>query len=59
MTRKLLRILRILQDFSGESAYARYCEHVRSKQPEAPLPTERDFYLTRLQEKYARPERCC
>jgi uncharacterized short protein YbdD (DUF466 family) len=57
--RNLIRLWRILQDVSGESAYARYCEHLRCRHPEAPLPTEREFYLTRLEERYARPERCC
>ena len=57
--RRLLRLWRNLQDLSGESAYARYCEHVRSQQPEAPLLTAKEFYLTRLEDKYARPERCC
>ncbi len=59
MKQKLLRIWKILQDVSGESAYARYCEHLRIKHPEIPLPTEKEFFLRNLKEKYARPERCC
>jgi uncharacterized short protein YbdD (DUF466 family) len=43
----------------GEGEYARYCEHLRIKHPERALPTAGEFWVTRLKEKYSRPNRCC
>jgi uncharacterized short protein YbdD (DUF466 family) len=43
----------------GEGEYARYCEHLRARHPEMRIPTAREFYVSRLNEKYARPNRCC
>jgi uncharacterized short protein YbdD (DUF466 family) len=55
----LERIWRGLKQLTGEGDYARYCEHLRSRHPEGKIPTEREFYLDRLNEKYTRPSRCC
>jgi len=55
----LLRCWRFLERIVGEGDYARYCAHLRSRHPEARIPTEREYYLTRLEERYARPTRCC
>ena len=55
----LLRLWRSLQELAGENAYRKYCEHTHARHPERPLPTEEEFYLERLAEKYARPNRCC
>lgn len=48
-----------LGEASGESAYARYCAHLRVRHPGRPLPSEKEFYISRLAEKYSRPSRCC
>jgi uncharacterized short protein YbdD (DUF466 family) len=57
--RFLRAVYRILGEIAGEGDYARYCEHLRARHPGTRLPTEREFYLARLQEKYSRPSRCC
>jgi len=58
-----MRLLRkwwfMLGQVMGEGEYLRYCEHLKSKHPEQPLPTPGEFYLSRLNEKYSRPNRCC
>jgi uncharacterized short protein YbdD (DUF466 family) len=57
---RLLRaIWKVLGELSGETNYRRYCEHLRLHHPERRLPSEREFFLARLEEKYARPSRCC
>jgi uncharacterized short protein YbdD (DUF466 family) len=43
----------------GEGEYARYCEHLRSKHPGMQAPTPQEFYVSRLNEKYSRPNKCC
>ncbi len=55
----LLRLYQALGQVLGEGDYARYCEHVRTRHPDARLPTEKEFYLSRLRERYSRPTRCC
>ena len=57
--RRLARLWKILQEMTGDSDYARYSEHLRARHPGYPLPSRREFYLARLEEKYARPSRCC
>ncbi len=49
----------MLREAIGETAYQRYCEHMRARHPERQVPTEKEFYLSRLSEKYSRPNRCC
>jgi uncharacterized short protein YbdD (DUF466 family) len=49
----------ILKELAGETAYDRYCAHLRARHPEQRVPTEREFFLTRLEDKYTRPSRCC
>ncbi len=49
----------LLGQILGEGEYARYCEHMHSRHPGVRLPTAREFYVSRLNEKYARPNRCC
>ncbi len=55
----LVRWWRYLGQLVGEGEYSRYCEHLRAKHPEEELPTESEFYLARLADKYARISRCC
>ncbi len=50
---------KIVMELAGEADYARYCAHLRAHHPEKALPTEREFFLKRLEEKYSRPSRCC
>ena len=49
----------LLGQVMGEGEYARYCEHLRSKHPDKAVPTAKEFYVSRLNEKYSRPNRCC
>jgi len=57
--RRLVKLWKILQEITGDSDYARYCEDLRARDPGHPLLSAREFYLARLEEKYARPSRCC
>ena len=44
----------------GDTAYARYVEHLRRTHPQAPVPTEREYWRQRYAEQDARPgARCC
>lgn len=52
-------IWRVLLELAGDAEYCRYCAHMRSRHPEQRLPSEREFYLSRLKDKYTRPTRCC
>jgi uncharacterized short protein YbdD (DUF466 family) len=49
----------LLGQVMGEGEYARYCEHLHSKHPNLKIPTPEEFYVSRLNEKYSRPTRCC
>lgn len=49
----------MLGQIMGEGEYLRYCEHLRSRHPERSLPTAEEFYVSRMNEKYSRPNRCC
>jgi uncharacterized short protein YbdD (DUF466 family) len=48
-----------LAELTGEAEYPRYCAHLRAHHPERAIPTQREFFLARLEEKYSRPSRCC
>jgi uncharacterized short protein YbdD (DUF466 family) len=54
-----LRILLVLKEVVGDGEYIRYRRHLRAKHPDAPVLNAKDFYLSRLEDKYARPCRCC
>ncbi len=57
---RLLRSLwSVVKESAGERDYARFCEHLRVHHPDVKIPTEKEFYLSRLKEKYSRPNRCC
>lgn len=44
----------------GDSAYARYVEHLTRRHPDAPVPTEREFWRERYADMDAHPgARCC
>jgi uncharacterized short protein YbdD (DUF466 family) len=49
----------LLGQIMGEGEYARYCEHMRSKHPDRKVPSAEEFYVSRMNEKYSRPNRCC
>jgi uncharacterized short protein YbdD (DUF466 family) len=55
----LKKVWHFVRELAGETAYQRYCAHLQERHPDRPLPTEKEFYLSRLQEKYSRPNRCC
>ena len=57
--RRLLQWWKALGQVMGEADYARYCEHIRAQHPNLKVPTEQEFYLSHLKEKYSRPTRCC
>lgn len=60
MTMRYLRMIRrILAELTGEADYARYCAHLRTHHPEQKVATELEFFLTRMDQKYTRPSRCC
>jgi uncharacterized short protein YbdD (DUF466 family) len=49
----------LLGQIMGEGEYARYCEHMRVKHPGRSVVSAAEFYVSRLNEKYSRPNRCC
>ncbi|MBP1602141.1 MAG: putative Selenoprotein [Acidobacteria bacterium] len=55
----VLYCLNILRQVLGEGEYERYCTHMRKKHPGVVPADPREFYATRLEEKYSRPQRCC
>jgi len=57
--RILNTIWQFLKEASGETAYERYCVHLRSRHPDRRVPGKAEFYLLSLEEKYSRPSRCC
>jgi uncharacterized short protein YbdD (DUF466 family) len=49
-----------VREVSGESAYDRYVEHVRSEHPDAVVMSRRDFERLRQDERDRNPRaRCC
>lgn len=53
------RLCRILAEVIGDRDYDVYCAHVARRHPgQQPLPPG-EFYVRRLQDKYARPSSCC
>jgi uncharacterized short protein YbdD (DUF466 family) len=49
-----------VREISGESAYDRYVEHVRSEHPDAVVMSRRDFERLRQDERDRNPRaRCC
>lgn len=44
----------------GDSAYATYVAHQRRRHPDAPVPTEREFWRQRMADQDRNPgARCC
>jgi uncharacterized short protein YbdD (DUF466 family) len=57
---KFLRaVWTVLTELSGEADYRRYCAHLRAHHPDREIPSAKEFFLARLEEKYTRPTRCC
>lgn len=51
-----------VRELTDESAYDRYAEHLRTHDPEAPVPTRREFERMRTDRQEADPRqgfRCC
>jgi uncharacterized short protein YbdD (DUF466 family) len=57
--KKLRTVWKILAEMAGEADYGRYCAHLRVAHPEQSVPSEREFFLAKLEQKYSRPTRCC
>ncbi|MBZ5499810.1 MAG: YbdD/YjiX family protein [Acidobacteriia bacterium] len=57
--RFLHAVWKILAELTGEADYPRYCAHLRARHPGQRVPSKREFFLMRLEEKYTRPTRCC
>jgi len=55
----LRRIWKKLAELAGDADYDRYCAYLRARHPGTRMPTESEFYLARLNDKYSRPTRCC
>jgi len=44
----------------GDRDYRNYVDHLRRRHPDAPVPTERDFWRQRYADAAANPRaRCC
>jgi uncharacterized short protein YbdD (DUF466 family) len=57
---RLERALRTLRRIAGMPDYAAYVAHVRSRHPERPVPSEREFYEEYVRARYeGGPTRCC
>ncbi|MEU8781322.1 YbdD/YjiX family protein [Streptomyces sp. NPDC048637] len=49
-----------VREFTGETAYDRYCERHRRNHPYAPVPTRREYEQLRTQHRETHPSsRCC
>ncbi|MFF8018058.1 CstA-like transporter-associated (seleno)protein [Streptomyces sp. NPDC007929] len=49
-----------LRELTGESEYDRYCLHRQRHDPDAPLPTRREYQLLRTRHQETRTHsRCC
>jgi uncharacterized short protein YbdD (DUF466 family) len=59
MKKLIQTVNRFIREASGEAGYERYCRHLRVHHPGRRIPNEKEFYLSRLEEKYSRPSRCC
>ncbi|HWA56957.1 MAG TPA: YbdD/YjiX family protein [Gemmatimonadales bacterium] len=54
------RIAAVLRRVAGMPDYAAYVEHLRTCHPEAPVPTEREYFAEYTQAKYGSgTSRCC
>lgn len=53
-------VMGYLREVSGETAYERYVEHVRSEHPDAIVMVRRDFERMRQDDRNDNPRaRCC
>ncbi len=57
--KRLKRIVHLLREATGQNAYERYCEHLRTHHPDRPAPSASEFYRARQNDQYSRPNRCC
>jgi uncharacterized short protein YbdD (DUF466 family) len=54
------KLLGALRSIAGMPDYAAHLEHLRRHHPEAPLPSERQFYDEFVKARYGDgPTRCC
>jgi uncharacterized short protein YbdD (DUF466 family) len=60
MWHNLERLLRVVRRVSGMPDYAAYVEHLRTKHPERPVPSAREYYEEYVRSRYGHgPTRCC
>jgi len=55
----LMRLWKAVGLVLGDGEYERYCAHLKRRHPGAPVPAAGEFYRSRMEEKYRRPNRCC
>ncbi len=49
-----------MRGITGADAYDRYVEHLRRTHPDAPVPSEKDFWREKYDEMERNPKtRCC
>ncbi len=48
-----------LRQVSGDDAYERYLEHLRTAHPDRPPPSRREFYLDEQKRRWGGVNRCC
>ncbi|MFN8652276.1 MAG: YbdD/YjiX family protein [Gemmatimonadales bacterium] len=54
------QLLTVLRRVAGMPDYAAYVEHLRTCHPEAPVPTEREYFADYTQARYGSGvSRCC
>jgi uncharacterized short protein YbdD (DUF466 family) len=58
--RRLAQLFGALRKIAGMPDYAAHVEHLRCCHPEAPVPSEREFYDDFVRARYGDgPTRCC
>jgi uncharacterized short protein YbdD (DUF466 family) len=53
----LRQIWQFVREMAGEDAYARFCSRAATRGE--PIPSQTEFYLSELERKHSRPNRCC
>ncbi|HTL00359.1 MAG TPA: CstA-like transporter-associated (seleno)protein [Pseudomonadales bacterium] len=59
MTRRLVRLWRLLRTLAGDDAYDRYSAHHAQFHGDEPMLDRRAFYLQGQREKWSGVQRCC
>lgn len=59
MPRVVDEVKRVMRELTGEAAYQRYVEHRCRVHPGERVPTRREFYCERTEQKWEGVNRCC